>query len=72
SDAGSTPGANGAPDANGAQAAATPGDASTVPDAARVVTLPPDASSNGSEEGPPAEAAHARRGMKGLFWRDEG
>lgn len=37
---------------------------------ARVVTLP-DASSNGGGE-QPAEAAHARRGMRGLFWRDEG
>jgi cell division initiation protein len=77
-DASSTgaPEAKSASDSNGAPASgkAPSGlvDDSTAGHAPKVVTLPPDASSNGSEEQPPAEAAHGRRGMRGLFWRDEG
>lgn len=46
-------------------------DDSTAAARARVVTLSPEATANGAEA-PTAEAAHARRGMRGLFWKDEG
>jgi cell division initiation protein len=39
--------------------------------APRVVTLPPEGSSNGAGV-PAAEAGHGRRGVRGLFGRDEG
>jgi cell division initiation protein len=80
--AGETPGGEGAPEppsagANGSAASASgPAprglvDDSTAGETARVVTLA-DASSNGTAEAPAAEAAHSRRGMRGIFWKDEG
>jgi cell division initiation protein len=61
------------PEARGAQGAEAPAaSAAVVVDdrtADKVVTLPSDASPNG---GGGAEPAHVRRGVRGLFWRDEG
>ena len=55
-----------APHANGSGLV----DDTTAGEAARVVTLP-DAISNGAG-GARAEAGHSRRGVKGIFFRDEG
>jgi cell division initiation protein len=62
---------SGSPEANGAPAGAN-ASADAAAGSQRVVTLPPDASSNGSDDPAPAEAGHARRGVRGLFGRDEG